>query len=86
MTLWIVNIVSFILFLILTVTGLVNWLLIPRGHGAEGGVLISFRHFFREIHEWTALLFIIAVVIHLMLHWSYIKLNLKKHGFNLGIK
>jgi|APHig6443717817_1056837.scaffolds.fasta_scaffold252313_1 Domain of unknown function (DUF4405) len=80
-TLWSVNIISFILFLILTLTGLINWLLIPGGYRGEGGFMVSFRHFLRGIHEWTALLFIIAVFIHLVLHWSYIKLNLKKHGF-----
>lgn len=86
MTLWSVNIASFVLFLILTLTGLINWLLIPGGFRGEGGFMMSVRHFLRGIHEWTALLFIITVVIHLMLHWSYIKLNFKKHGFSLGVK
>ena len=84
--LWKVNVLSFILFMVLTVTGFLNWLLLPGGHRGEGGFLLSFRHFLRETHEWTALLFIIAVVIHLILHWTYIKLNLKKYGFNLGLK
>jgi hypothetical protein len=78
--LWVVNILSFILFMVLTITGLLNWLLIPGGYRGEGGILMSFRHFLREIHEWTALLFIIVVAVHLMLHWPYIKSNLKKHG------
>jgi hypothetical protein len=43
-------------------------------------MLISLRHFFREVHEWTALLFIIIVFVHLILHWAYIKTNLKKYG------
>jgi hypothetical protein len=78
-TLWTVNMVSFILFIVLTVTGLINWLLIPGGYRGEGGFLMSFRHLLREIHEWTALLFIIVVVIHLMLHGPYIRANLKKY-------
>ena len=77
-TLWFVNVLSFILFSILTITGLINWLLIPGGYRGEGGFLMSLRHFFKGIHEWSALLFIIVVAIHLMLHWPYIKSNLKR--------
>ena len=76
--LWIVNILSFILFSILTLTGLINWLLLPRGYRGEGGALVSLRHFLRDVHEWTALLFIFIVLVHLVLHWSYIKSNLNK--------
>ena len=78
--LWFVNIMSFILFFILTVTGVLNWLVLPRGYRGEGGMLISLRHFFREVHEWTALLFIIIIFVHLILHWAYIKTHLKKYG------
>jgi cytochrome b subunit of formate dehydrogenase len=78
--LWLVNIISFILFSILTITGLINWLLLPRGPGAGGGFLISLRHFLRDIHEWAGLVLIITVVIHLFLHWGYIKTNLKRYG------
>ena len=79
-TLWFVNVLSFILFAILTVTGLINWLFIPGGYRGEGGFLMSLRHFFMGIHEWTALLFIIVVVIHLILHWPYIRSNLNKRS------
>lgn len=78
--LWLVNIVSFILFSILTITGLINWLLLPRGPRAGGGFLISLRHFLRDIHEWAGLGLIMVVAIHLFLHWSYIKANLKRYG------
>ena len=77
--LWFVNIISFGLLSILTLTGLINWLIIPRGGGAEGGFTIL-RHFLRQVHEWTALLFIIIILIHLALHWTHIKSNLQKYG------
>lgn len=77
---WLVNVFSFILFTILALTGLVNWLILPRGPAAGGGVLISIRHFLRQVHEWSAFFFIIVMVIHLVLHASYIKTNLKNHG------
>ena len=78
--LWKVNVISFILFIILCSTGLLNWLILPRGYEARGSFLVSLRHFFIAIHEWTALIFIIVVAIHIILHWPYLKSNLKKYG------
>ena len=78
--LWMVNVISFILFIILCSTGLLNWLVLPRGYEARGGFLVSLRHFFIAIHEWAALIFMIVVAVHIVLHWPYIKSNLKKYG------
>jgi hypothetical protein len=78
--LWTVNILSFVLFMVLAVSGLINFLLIPGGYRGEGSALTSLRHFFRVIHEWTALLYLAVVIIHLMMHWPYITSNLKKYG------
>jgi len=77
---WIVNVISFILFVILCSTGLINWLVLPRGYEARGNFLVSLRHFFIDIHEWVGLIFMVVIVIHLVLHWPYIKYNLKKYG------
>jgi hypothetical protein len=78
--LWAVNVLSFILFILVSVTGLLNWLVLPRGYEARGSVLVSVRHFLITVHEWTALIFLITIVIHLFLHWKYIRSNLKKYG------
>ena len=78
--LWIVNVISFILFFILCSTGLLNWLVLPRGYEARGSFLVSLRHFFIAFHEWAALVFMIVVAVHIALHWPYIKSNLKKYG------
>ena len=78
--LWIVNVISFILFVILCSTGLLNWLVLPRGYEARGSFLVSLRHFFIAFHEWAALIFMIVVAVHIVLHWPYIKSNLKKYG------
>ena len=78
--LWIVNVISFILFIILCSTGLLNWLVLPRGYEARGSFLVSLRHFFIAFHEWAALIFMIVVAVHIVLHWPYIKSNLKKYG------
>jgi hypothetical protein len=78
--LFVVNIISFILFLVLSFTGLLNWFVLPRGYEARGTFTVSLRHFFIAIHEWAALLFIIVLAVHLVLHWTYIRSNLKKYG------
>ncbi len=77
---WMTNVSSFILFVVLSFTGLINWLILPRGYEVGSGWLISLRHFFREVHEWSAFLFIITIIIHMVLHLPYIKSNLKKYG------
>lgn len=78
--LWMVNVISFILFIILSGTGLLNWLVLPREFEARGSFLVSLRHFFISIHEWAALIFIIVVAVHIVLHWIYLKSNFKKYG------
>jgi hypothetical protein len=78
--LWILNLTSFILFLLLCSTGLINWLVLPRGYEARGSFLVSLRHFLIVFHEWTALIFMLVIAAHIIFHWSYIKSNLLKHG------
>ncbi len=78
--LWTVNVISFILFVILCSTGLINWLVLPKGYQARGGFLVSLRHFFITMHEWVGVIFIVLITIHVVLHWTYIKSNLKKYG------
>ena len=78
--LWTVNVISFILSVILFSTGLINWLILPRGYQARGDFLISLRHFFITLHEWVGVMFIVLIIIHIVLHWNYIKSNLKKYG------
>ncbi|MBW1740905.1 MAG: DUF4405 domain-containing protein [Deltaproteobacteria bacterium] len=72
---------SFVLFSLLSFTGVIHWLILPKGYGTRSGFLVSLRHSLVEVYEWTSLLFMIIIVIHIMLHWSYIKTHLKKYGF-----
>jgi cytochrome b subunit of formate dehydrogenase len=77
--LWIVNVISFFLFSLLSVTGLINWLLLPRGYGSSAGFLVSLRHSLVTMHEWTALLFMIVIGAHISLHWAYVKKTLDSY-------
>ncbi len=72
--LWIVNVVSFIFFILLSITGLVIWFI------SHTDLLKSLSHFFREVHEMSAFAFIILMGIHLFMHWDYVMGNLRKYN------
>jgi hypothetical protein len=74
---WTVNVIAFILLAVLFFTGIINWLLLPRGYQAAGA-LLSLRHFLHDIHVWTALLFIISMLVHWSLHWGYIQSHVNR--------
>ena len=76
LTRWVVNLISFILLVLLALTGLINWWL-PHGPGA--GVQ-SLRHFLQSVHRTGAVLFIAAIGIHVWLHWGYVRQRLKALG------
>ena len=78
--LWVVNVISFILLTILGCTGLLNWLVLPRGYEVRGGFMGSLRHFLIALHEWAGLIFLMVIAMHIVLHWSYVRSNLKKSG------
>lgn len=68
----IINVAAFILFLLLASTGLLIWLVLPSGHGYLT-VWGMNRHAWGDIHFWIAISFLVLIVIHLFLHWSWIK-------------
>ena len=81
---WAVNVLSFVLFALLSVTGLINWLILPRGYALRGEFLRSLRHFLIEIHQWAGMLFIVVVAAHVILHWGYIKAKLVQPSCGKG--
>lgn len=64
---------------LLAVIGLINGLVLPRGHETNSQALISFRHVLVDVHFWAGLLFIVLVGVHLWLHRDYVVLNWKKY-------
>jgi membrane protein implicated in regulation of membrane protease activity len=76
---WIINVASFFLFSLMGITGVINWLVLPRGYRSGAGLLVSIRHFLMTVHEWTGLLFVIVIGIHISLHWRYVKKNLDRY-------
>jgi len=73
---WIINVVAFILFALMVITGAAAWLL-PHGGGPASAVY-GLRQALRAVHQVGALLFSLTIVIHLLLHARYIRQNLKK--------
>jgi uncharacterized iron-regulated membrane protein len=76
----VVNMVGFAAFAVLTVTGLVELLLLPPGTGGRGhgGVptLTVFglgRHDWGDIHNVAGVAMLGIVALHLTLHWRWIK-------------
>lgn len=84
--LWQINVVSFLLFFLLFLTGLANWLVFPGGHGAGQGLTSSFRGFLCAIHRWSAVGFMVLIAVHMALHWDYLKKGWEKYGFTGAIK
>ncbi len=80
MKLWVVNVVSFIVFVLLSVTGLINWLVLPRGVG-RGSWLMEIRHLLIDVHTFLAVVFILVIGAHLWLHAAYVKANLNLSGW-----
>jgi len=80
-----VNIVSFFALLISGLSGFLLWFFIPKGNSYRGGRNIASgseffgldRHNWIDIHNYSSLIFFILMLIHLILHWNWIK-NLPK--------
>ncbi len=85
---WIIDAAVFSGALLATLTGF-YFLFLPIG-GYQGGrnanyglILLFERHTWDEIHTWGGILMIAAVVIHLALHWSWVKTTSRKVGSSL---
>lgn len=76
----IVNMVGFVAFLVLAMTGLVELIFLPPGTGGRGsgrGPLVTVlglgRHDWGDIHNFAGIVFLGVVGLHLVLHWRWIK-------------
>ena len=87
---FVVDLVSFIDLVCLTLTGFVMKYILPPGTGGRGRMLHEgrgveqikelwsmTRHQWGDIHFYLALLFLILMVAHIILHWRWIKSYLK---------
>lgn len=70
---FIVDILMFIDFLIIAVSGFILWLVLPRGSGRLENSFIFLREDWLFMHNWGSVLLIILIIIHLVLNWNWIK-------------
>ena len=75
---WLINMLSFALLVILVLTGLIHWLVLPHGGGPPTGFGASARRLIRDIHGWGAVFFCVTIAVHIGLHWGTVRANLKK--------
>lgn len=83
---FIVDSISFLSLLGLTLTGFIIKFVLPPGSGGRGQELTGgrgvgeikslwsmTRHEWGDIHFYLAALFIVLMIVHLVLHWTWIK-------------
>lgn len=81
----IINIANFLAAVVSVFSGIIIWKVLSSGQGFRGGrgdlgsdlFLGFFRHNWMDIHTVSSLIFIVLIIIHLVLHWCWIK-NLPK--------
>jgi hypothetical protein len=64
---------SFTCFSLLTSTGLLLYFVLPPGNGHRAAVWGMGRHDWGEIHLVLSLILLALMVVHLMLHWKWIR-------------
>jgi hypothetical protein len=70
---YIIALVMGLLALVQTVSGFVLWLALPSsGRGAAGGTFLWSRGVWLNIHSRSAIVLMVIVVIHVILHWGWI--------------
>jgi len=83
---FLVDLISFVNLMFLAFTGFIIKYILPPGsggygrslHGGRGSREIKelwsmTRHEWGDIHFYVALLFVFLIVVHIILHWSWIK-------------
>ena len=69
---FIIDIVAFIAFLLLTTTGILLRYILPPGSGKHSTIWSLDRHEWGGIHFWISVTFFSILALHLFLHWRWI--------------
>ena len=72
-----IDVLSFICFITLFLTGLLIHFILPPGSHGDSFLGLT-RHEWGDIHFWLALIFTVVILFHLILHISWIKASLFK--------
>ncbi len=95
---FVIDCISFVVLLALIVTGLIIKYVLPPGTGGQGRLLHGgagrqhlrtlfsmSRHQWGDIHFYLAVCFIVLMVVHVVLHWSWVR-NCTKSVFHFPKK
>jgi len=69
---FIIDTIGLVALVLMTTTGWLMRFILPPGSGSGRVIWGMDRHQWGYIHTWLAAAFIAAMVIHLILHWSWI--------------
>lgn len=69
---FIVDVVAFIGFVVMTITGVLMRYVLPPGSGRYSTIWGLDRHEWGGIHFWISVVFFSLLVFHLVLHWRWI--------------
>jgi hypothetical protein len=72
-----VDVVAFVAFVLLGTTGAITRYVLPAGTGHFRSLWGMDRHDWGGIHFWIAVVFLIALTVHLFLHWNWIACTIK---------
>ncbi len=87
---FIIDIIAFIAFIILTTTGILMRYLLPPGSGKHSTIWSLDRHEWGSIHFWLSVAFFSILALHLIVHWRWIVSlvtgrSKKKSGYRVGL-
>lgn len=87
---FLIDILAFSCFLLLTTTGVLVHYVLPKESGYFKQIWGLERHQWGEIHFWIAIAFLLILALHLLLHWRWLVSTAKTHanqysGFKMGI-
>lgn len=87
---FIIDVVAFVGFVVLTTTGVLMRYILPPGSGRYSTIWSLDRHEWGDIHFWISLVFFLILALHLVLHWRWIVNVLKgrprdESGFKVGL-
>jgi len=69
---FIIDMIAFIGFVAVTVTGVVMRYLLPPGSGHFSTIWSLDRHEWGDIHFWISMIFFFVLALHLLLHWRWL--------------
>ena len=73
-------VVLFILFVFDCLSGLILWLVLPRGVGDYNAMITGLgrtflglqRNIWVDLHAWVAVMIVSIIIIHLVLNWNWV--------------